>query len=190
MTLAEVHELHDSGWSICSHTWMHNGYYDPTVVDTYAFARRKYSQAYADLRTTQDWLIDNGFGDGATSHVYPNHYYNYETMEASKDLMLVDYSKKTSMTSVDTMPWGDSLRHISADTFARKENGVYPLIDYLEETGGLCIVMFHRFDGDNIGGSIAAETLDDMLVYLGQKKDKIDVITATDLAYATPVALR
>lgn len=189
MNLAELKELHDMGWSVCSHTYNHNLYVDPTVDASANYPRKKYSQAYYDLAATQDWLIKNGFGDGAESHVYGNHYYNAETLEASTDLMIADYSVHPIYSSYSPLPWAESIMHMGAERFVTKEGDTYPMIDALIERKGLCVPMFHRFDGDNMDGSVSGETLDSVLEYICSK-DGLDVITAADLAYATPVALR
>lgn len=190
MNLSELHELHDRGWSICSHTWKHNLYNDPTVDKTSTYPRRHYYQAYKDLASVQDWLIDNGFGDGATSHVYGNHYYNPEVLMASLDLMVCDYSVHPVRSRYATIPWAESIPHLDAIQFCTPdENGNYPVIDALLERGGLAVPMFHRFDGDGVDGSMSADTLDRALAYICSK-DNVDIITASDLAFATPVALR
>lgn len=189
MNIYELKELHDMGWTICSHTYNHNLYVDPTVEASANYPRKKYSQAYHDLASTQDWLINNGFGDGAESHVYGNHYYNAETLKAATDLMLVDYSVHPKYSSYSPLPWAESIMHMGAETFVTKSGDTYPTIDGIISRGGLCVPMFHRFDGDGIDGSVSADTLEDVLAYICSK-DNLDVITAADLAYATPVALR
>ena len=188
MNLDEIKELHDMGWTVCSHTYNHNLYIDPTVDASENYPRKKYSQAYHDLAATQDWLIKNGFGDGAESHVYGNHYYNAETLKASTDLMIADYSVHPIYSSYSPLPWAESIMHIGAERFVTKEGSAYPVIDTLLERKGLCVPIFHRFDGDNLDGSVSAETLDAVLAYICSK-DNLDVITAADLAYATPAAL-
>lgn len=188
MNLSELKELHDIGWTICSHTYNHNLYVDPTVDASANYPRKKYSQAYHDLAATQDWLINNGFGDGAESHVYGNHYYNAQTLKAATDLMLVDYSVHPKYSSYSPLPWAESVMHMGAETFVTKSGDTYPTIDGIISRGGLCVPMFHRFDGDNLDGSVSGETLDAVLEYICSK-DNLDVITAADLAYATPVAL-
>lgn len=188
MNIDEIRELHDMGWTVCSHTYNHNLYFDPTVENSASYPRRYYSQAYHDLAATQDWLIKNGFGDGAGSHVYGNHYYNDETLKAATDIMIADYSAHPIYSSYSTLPWARSIMHIGAERFVEKVDDTYPVIDTLLERGGLCVPMFHRFDGDNIDGSVSSDTLDAVLAYICSK-DNLDVITAADLAYATPVAL-
>lgn len=189
MNLDELKELHDMGWTVCSHTYNHNLYVDPTVEASANYPRKKYSQAYHDLASTQDWLIKNGFGDGAESHVYGNHYYNEDTLEAATDLMLAEYSVHPVYSSYSPLPWARSIMHLSAERFVEKNGSAYPVIDTLLERKGLCVPMFHRFEGDNIDGSVSGETLDAVLDYICSK-DNVDVITSADLAYATPVALR
>lgn len=188
MNLDELKELHDMGWTVCSHTYNHNLYVDPTVEASANYPRKKYSQAYHDLAATQDWLIKNGFGDGAESHVYGNHYYNAETLKASTDLMLADYSAHPAYSSYSPLPWAESIMHMGAERFVTKEGDTYPAIDTLLTRKGLCVPMFHRFDGDNLDGSVSGETLEAVLEYICSKEN-LDVITAADLAYATPVAL-
>lgn len=189
MSLEEVEYLHSLGWSICSHTFFHNLYADPTVDASANYPRKYYYQAYADLSATQDWLIDHGFADGAIGHVYGNHYYNGETLAAALDLFPLDFSAHSYSAYYSPLPWGSSLRHISSDTFTQKTGDTYPNIDSLANGKGIGVVMMHRFDGDNIDGSMSAATLEAMLQYIVDRGD-IDCITATDLAYATPAALR
>lgn len=193
MNLSELQELHDMGWTLCSHTYNHNLYVDPTVDASANYPRKYYSQAYHDLASVQDWLIKNGFGDGAESHVYGNHYYNAETLKASTDLMLVDYSVHPVYSSYSPLPWAESVMHISAERFCETSSDgsttTYPVIDTLIERGGLCVPMFHMFDGDNIDGSVSGTTLENVLEYICSK-DGVDVITSADLAFATPVALK
>ena len=189
MNIGELKQLHDMGWTICSHTFNHNLYYDPTVDASANYPRRYYSQAYFDLASTQDWLINNGFGDGAESHVYGNHYYNAETLKAATDIMMVDYSVHPVYSSYSPLPWAESVMHISAERFCEKSGDTYPVIDGLVSRGGICVPMFHRFDGDNVDGSVSGETFEAVLEYICSLNN-VDVITAADLAYATPVALK
>lgn len=188
MNLSELKQLHDMGWTICSHTFNHNLYVDPTVEASANYPRKHYSQAYYDLSATQDWLINNGFGDGADSHVYGNHYYNAETLKAATDIMRVDYSAHPVYSSYSPLPWAESVMHLSADRFVEKSGDTYPVIDALAQRGGICVPMFHMFEGDNIDGSVSGETLDAVLEYICSIGG-VDIITAADLAYATPVAL-
>ena len=204
MSLVELKELQAMGWSMCSHTWYHNLYRDPTVPASANSPRYKYSQAYADLSATQDWLYDNGFNEGALCHVYGNHYYNEETFQAEKDLMLIGFTRHSCQTVFDTLPWGEGVRHIASYDFFQHSTvegvEVFPRVDDAISHGGLTVVMCHRFDDiDDIlpnrqgsvsnQGSIKPETLDLCLSYICSKEN-VDCITAEDLVYATPVALR
>ena len=54
LTLAELTELHNAGWTIASHTWDHQ--YLTTLTT---------QQVTDELQSTIDWLNDNGFADGA-----------------------------------------------------------------------------------------------------------------------------
>ncbi len=189
MNLSELKQLHDRGWAICSHTFNHNLYVDPTIPASANYPRKHYSQAYHDLASTQDWLIENGFGDGAGSHVYGNHYYNAETLDAADAIMMIDYSVHPVYSSYSPLPWAESVMHISAERFVEKSGDTYPVIDALIQRKGVLVPMFHMFEGDNIDGSVSDETLEGVLEYICSL-DNVDIITATDLAYATPVALR
>lgn len=204
MSIEELTTLHDMGWSICCHTWYHNLYRDPISPVSQTRLRYKYSQAYFDLSATQDWLYAKGFGDGALCSVYGNHAYNEETYAAEKDLMLLGFSRHSNQTMFDTMPWGEGLRHMASHDFFRHEiidgEEIFPEVDNLINHGGLLVVMCHRFDDiDDIEpnrpelvtdqGSISSTTLDKCLAYVCSKPE-VDCITASDLVYATPIALR
>lgn len=207
MNLDEIKKLHSMGWSICSHTWYHNLYQDPTISEQSEtiLLRNKYSQAYHDLSAVQDWLYDNGFADGAQCSVYGNHYYNKETLQAERDLMLLGFSVHSSQSMFDTLPWGDGIRHLPSYYFFQHNtvdnSEVFPYVDDAITHGGLTVVMCHRFDTDapddilpnrpdsvSQQGSITPETLEACLKYICNK-DGVDCITATDLAFATPAAL-
>ena len=191
MSFEEIDYLHSLGWSICSHSFGHTPYYDPSVpssAETTAKYRRSYAQAFTDFIGTQKWFTKNGFKDMTFGHGFPNNWYDEESQRASLDVWLLDFSKRVVNSYVECLPWGKNINHISAESFIATENDTYPVIDNLIAEKGLMIPCFHRFDGDGIDGSVSQETLENLLKYICEK-DGVDCITAADLANATAVAL-
>lgn len=278
MTLSELKELHELGWSIGSHTWGHNIYNDMYGNRPNGYLRT-YGQAYHDLASVQDWLIDNGFADTAYGHVFSDHFYDRDTLRAALDVFLLDmsveYPSGSTVVETNCLPWGESIKHVS-DTVAvyptayaaleidemyqsipkpngnpsengyyeRSESGgsvtytlsgdtavmsgktyyrqkspkqqswyeqsgtakvfstdstiidgktyykpsAYATFDEFCERGGLMVIMMHRFDGDDIYGSISNSTLANFIKYV-YDKGNVDFVTIKDLAEASPVAL-
>ncbi|MGB9937807.1 MAG: Ig-like domain-containing protein [Methanobacterium sp.] len=78
MTLAELQELHNAGWTIASHA---NEHVDLTTLSRAA----KITQ----LQTAINWLKNNGFADGAYYFASPNGAYNQELLDVCRELGIV-----------------------------------------------------------------------------------------------------
>lgn len=178
MSLEELKYLASLGWSIASHSWMHNFFN--------ADYNGKYYQAYNDLKATSNWLFDNGFE--ARCHVFGNHRRTKETMEACLDIFTVDNSCEGSYDTFDTLPWGgDSIIRCDGEEHTVEE--IKAIIDTVAERKCLCTLFFHRFSENPEGTEFGTTALEEIIRY-ATHKDNIDLISMTDLLDGTPVALR
>ena len=76
LTLAQLHELYDAGWTIANHTPLHTDLTKLTSVN----------DIKAVVQQGIDWLLVNGFTRGAYDFAAPFGYYNEMTLEALKQL--------------------------------------------------------------------------------------------------------
>ncbi len=86
LTLAELTEMHNAGWTIASHTWDHQ--YLITLTT---------QQVTDELQSTIDWLNDNGFADGAYYLAYPYGGYNDTVVQVASSL---------GIKTARTVDWG------------------------------------------------------------------------------------
>ena len=75
LTLDQLHQLYDAGWTIADHTPVHTDLSSlPTVADVVAI-----------IQQGTDWLLANGFTRGAYDFALPFGYYNNNVLEALKE---------------------------------------------------------------------------------------------------------
>lgn len=178
MSLEELKYLASLGWTIASHSWMHNFFN--------ADYNGKYYQAYNDLKATSNWLFSNGFEERC--HVFGNHRRTKETMEACLDIFTVDNSCEGSYDNFDTLPWGgDSIVRCDGEIHTASE--IKTIIDTVAERKCLCTLFFHRFSENPVDTEFSTTAFEEILIYATHKND-IDIISMTDLLDCTPVALR
>jgi len=70
LNLEQLSELHDSGWTICSHAYRHDSL-DELERDAQE----------ARIRDAKEWLTAHGFADGAEYFAYPYSNYDATTLE-------------------------------------------------------------------------------------------------------------
>ena len=180
MSLEELKYLHSLGWTISSHSWMHNFFNDDY--------NGHYCQAYNDLKATHNWLIDNGFESGSRCHVFGNHRRNKETMKACLDIFTVDNSCEGSYDNFDTLPWGgNSIVRCDGEIHTAAE--IKAIIDTVASRKCLCTLFFHRISENPTGTEFGTDVLEDIISY-AVSKENLDLISMTDLLDCTPVALR
>lgn len=175
MTIDELKYLQTLGWDISSHTWAHKLYNN-----------RTYQQAYNDLRATQNWLIENGFGAGARFHVYGNYARNKDTLKAAHEMFLLDNSY---LGGYETLPFADtSLYCLGGDNRTFDELKV--LLDEIANRKTLGVIVFHRFEQEGTSDySVEPAVWQQFISHLASRDD-IDCITYTDLVDRTDIALR
>ena len=86
LTLAELTEMHNAGWTIASHTMDHQ---DLITLTT--------QQVTDELQSTINWLNDNGFSDGANYLAYPYGGYNDTVVQIAGSL---------GIKTARTVDWG------------------------------------------------------------------------------------
>ena len=105
LTLAQLTELHNAGWTIASHTWDHQYLTTLSIADI-----------DTELQSTIDWLNQNGFSDGAYQLAYPYGAYNDTVVQEVSKLGIktartVEWGTITS--DGQTLPFGYPLNYLA-----------------------------------------------------------------------------
>ena len=156
LTLDELHTLHDAGWTIANHTPDHTDLItgsttglEPTGVTLTV------DQIKTIVQAGMDWLIANGFGDGADHIALPWGQYNDNVIEALQELGVK--TDRTVMLRYTTTP-ADDLLQISqegpngGDPIETPEYTPYTLmnkfVDNTIESKTTMFVMLHEIVSD------------------------------------------
>jgi peptidoglycan/xylan/chitin deacetylase (PgdA/CDA1 family)/methionine-rich copper-binding protein CopC len=110
LTLAQLHILHDQyGWTIANHTPLHTNLItgsitglEPTGVIL------SVNEIKAIVKEGMDWLVANGFGDGADHFALPWGQYNDNVLQALKELGVK--TDRTVMLRMTALPADDLLQ--------------------------------------------------------------------------------
>jgi peptidoglycan/xylan/chitin deacetylase (PgdA/CDA1 family) len=105
LTLEQLTELHDAGWTIASHTWDHQDLTTLSIADI-----------DTELQSTIDWLNLHGFTDGAYQLAYPYGNYNDTVVQEVSKLGIktartVEWGTITS--DGQTLPFGYPLNYLA-----------------------------------------------------------------------------
>ena len=98
LTLDQLHQLYDAGWTIADHTPLHTNLSSlPTVAAVVAI-----------IQQGTDWLLANGFTRGAYDFALPWGYYNDMVLEALKECGI--QTDRIVMVRTEANPPDDSLQ--------------------------------------------------------------------------------
>ena len=141
-TLSELHELKSVGWDISSHTKTHANLATTT------------NNLTTELRGSQLWLQDNGFGKSSLCIAYPYGGIDDEAMTEIQKYYLIGRTIKKSSNE-------PHIQEISTD-YQYTLKHVYPTIDvstdYINASiddciaqNGMCILTFHSLNPEYTG---------------------------------------
>ena len=177
LTLAELHILHDAGWIIANHTPDHTDLItgsttglDPTGVTLTV------DQIKTIVQSGMDWLIANGFGDGADHFALPWGQYNDNVLEALRELGVK--TDRTVMLRYTTTPADDLLQICQegpngGDPINTPEYTPYTLmnkfVDNAIESKTTMFVMLHEItDNPTLGRQWATSDLTQFIQHIVQ----------------------
>ena len=139
LTLEELTIMHDAGWTIASHTWDHPVL--PSLTN---------QEIIDELQPTIDWLIQNGFADGAYHLAYPYGQYNNNVVQVVSSLgiktaRIVDWGTITS--DGHTYPYGEPLNYLELPIILMRSdtttNDWQSELDHSISQSGTAIFLFH-----------------------------------------------
>ncbi|MXV64521.1 polysaccharide deacetylase family protein [Natronorubrum sp. JWXQ-INN-674] len=160
VTLDQLHELRDAGWTVSNHCYNH-----PHLSQLDANAQE------AEIVRGKEWLESNGFEDGARYFAYPHGDYDETTLELVEKhhdigfgggLPVQGYTTNTRLTS-----------RIGEPSAERVETE----LERTAEMRGITKIFYHRLEGADLE---AFETLVETL-HEYESRGEIDVILPRDL---------
>lgn len=162
LTPEQLTELQNRGWDVSSHLMTHTNLQDLSE-----------REQEAQIRGAKDWLVNNGFEEGAEFFTYP--YGTYD--QSGHDL--VNKHHTYAMVGGDPgygMPRNPA--HVGRSSERTLEDA-QAYIDTLVEWGGIGALFWHEIPGET-----PVEEFDAIMSYIAERRDAndIDVITLSDLA--------
>jgi peptidoglycan/xylan/chitin deacetylase (PgdA/CDA1 family) len=131
MTLAQLHELHNQGWCISNHTYNHAKLSELT-----------YAEQYNEIKSAQDWLIENGFLSGAYLLAFPWGLYNDDTL-AICDELNIEYARTVSSKPDVTPLYGTLRLHAYSVTNTTTVTQAIAFVTECKKIEGSCNLLFH-----------------------------------------------
>ena len=110
LTLAQLHILHDQyGWTIANHTPLHTDLITGSITGLEPTGiTLSVNEVKAIVKEGMDWLVANGFGDGADHFALPWGQYNDNVLQALKELGVK--TDRTVMLRMTAIPADDLLQ--------------------------------------------------------------------------------
>ena len=142
-TIAQLREMQSSGWDISSHGKSH---IDLRTLST--------ADLHTELKVSQDWLINNGFGEGSYQVAYPGGFYNDAVLNAVDDYYLLGRSTRESTDDIhiQNMPTETHLLKVGYVLPATTTAKVQEWIDSTIAHDGMLILLFHDISETGSGG--------------------------------------
>ncbi|MFZ0442949.1 MAG: chitobiase/beta-hexosaminidase C-terminal domain-containing protein, partial [Methanobacterium sp.] len=192
LTLEELTKLHDAGWIIASHTWDH-----PVLPSLTK------QEIIDELQPTINWLIQNGFADGAYHLAYPFGQYNDNVVQVVSSLgiktaRIVDWGTITS--DGHTYPYGEPLNYLELPIILMRSdtttNDWQSELDHSISQSGTAIFLFHDIVTGNtkVLEDVTVTTFRTAIEYIAQTGVRTltisqwydEINNAGPLAFATP----
>lgn len=135
MTLAQLTELHNAGWIISNHTATHQ------QLATLSKAEQK-----IEIETCQNWLINNGFNNGADYIAFPYGSYNQDTLNLCAELDIK--IARTTTNGINNTPFVNlfKMNNVAYDTTISVANLKDLYVDKGLYQGGTTIPMLHAIE--------------------------------------------
>lgn len=156
MTQAQLTEMHAAGHLISNHTWDH------LDLTTLATKQEKYNQ----VASMQEWLVGNGFEDGAEYFNYPVGNYDDESLEVMDELGIK--SARSVLERPQYMPVHNpyTVSAIAVSNLLTTAQ-IKAKIDAGIRNGGSIHLMLHQV-GDNSGETPVSMLTDILDTYLAR----------------------
>jgi peptidoglycan/xylan/chitin deacetylase (PgdA/CDA1 family)/methionine-rich copper-binding protein CopC len=107
LTLQQLHDLYDAGWTIANHTPNHTNLVTGSLTNDPSTTVLTVDQVKAIVQPGIDWLLANGFTRGAYDFALPFGLYNDNVLEALKELGI--RTDRTVMIGMTAIPADDLL---------------------------------------------------------------------------------
>ena len=166
ITKEQLHEMHNAGWDIVSHSHTH-----PKVSEI------SNAQIFNELVISQQALLEAGFRNGPQFYVAPYGDNTPYAIEVAKQHYL-NY-RMTGYRKMDTVVPANAYKMEVLNMGSRGLEGAIKLIDDAVETGGFLPMMWHGEIGEEWNGvKWEIEEFEYLLDYLIEKG--VEVVTYSD----------
>lgn len=135
MTLAQLKELYNAGWTIANHTANH--VYLATLTK---------EQQRTEIQTCMQWLIDNGFGEGSKHIAFPYGSFNDDTLAVCAELGIKTARTTTNGINIPAFPNLLKLNNVAYDTTISVANLKSLYVDKSIYQGGTIMPMLHAIE--------------------------------------------
>lgn len=160
LSLEQLEELQDAGWTIGSHSYSH------PELTTLSDAEQE-----AEIADAKQWLVDNGFEEGAEYFAYPFGDYDATTLDLVEEHHEIGFAGGYSVQGYNT---NSLLTTRIGDQNAERARTV---LDRTAEMRGISSFFFHRLEGEALSNF---EATIEHLHELEQAGD-LEIITPADL---------
>ncbi|SEH12947.1 Peptidoglycan/xylan/chitin deacetylase, PgdA/CDA1 family [Natronorubrum sediminis] len=160
LTTDELHELHDAGWCIANHTVSH-----PNLSELNAEEQK------AEIRDSKEWLVEEGFEEGARYFAYPFGDYDETTIE------LVDEHHEIGFAGGQPVQGFTTNTKLASRIGEPDAERVETELERTAERGGITCIFYHRLEGSDLE---SFETLVETL-HEYESAGELDVILPQDL---------
>jgi len=171
LTLDQLHSLQDNGWDIASHCVTHRDLIKATT------AQKQY-----EMEASKEWLVKNGFSQGARFFATPYGHRDAETQVIASTLYenLRDASISIGFETPLSMDWGVDTRYQLRTQTVETQSRTTPQkfqnwVDRAVGSGTWLILVCHAVD--NPSGWLDPDLFRKYLQILDSRRDQIDVVT-------------
>ena len=173
MNMSDLRKLQSLGWDIGSHGYEHK---DLTQITG--------EELRAEIRQSKEWLIENGFGEGALHYSAPSGQISDEAVQEMKNhgfltLRTDLHADTTTKNQLETLPPANPYRIMAVGMFADAPSltNIEALIDNAIQSKSWVVFMFHGGGSGSV--SMSVERFAAIMEMLYDKKAK--VATMSDL---------
>ncbi|QLH78674.1 polysaccharide deacetylase family protein [Halosimplex rubrum] len=160
MDLSQMRELQSKDWDMCSEGWGHN---DLTTLSD--------SDLREDIRKSRDWLLNNGFHDGARFIHYPYGNYDETVIDVASDYHML--GRTVGSGNLKTIPPNTINPFVHRSTSDPAVSEFESIVDRAITYNYTTVFNIHP-------PSTTQSDFASMMSYLDGKDDQIEVITWTD----------
>lgn len=173
MSVSDLRKLQGLGWDICSHGYEHKHLTEITG-----------EELRAEIRQSKEWLIENGFGEGALHYCAPAGLISDEAIQEMKNHGILTlrtdiHADPETKNQLETLPPANPYRIMAVGMFAESPSltEIEALIDNAIRSKSWVVFMFHGVGSGSVPMSV--ERFAAIMEMLHDKKAK--VATMSDL---------